>query len=117
MPHPPRHLILLRQPAVFLSKLGTPKLLAPGLPSPVPGPSSDPPSPAAPYVYTPEEEAILFPKLDPNPPDPDKPLNPFTHPGDYWFAVAHGYRRDNPPKHIPDRRWEEDFGNPRRFKG
>ena len=84
-----------------------------GLPSPVPGPI--PPSPAAPYVYTPEEEAILFPKLDPTPPDPNKPLNPFTHPGDYWFAVAHGYRRDNPPKHIPYRHWEDDYGNPRRF--
>jgi hypothetical protein len=63
----------------------------------------------APETPNPELETV-----DPGPPDPNKPLNPFTHPGDYLFALTHGYRRDNPPKHIPDRRWEEDFGNPRR---
>jgi hypothetical protein len=31
--------------------------------------------------------------------------------------VTHGYWPDEAPKEIPDRRWEEDFGNPRRFKG
>jgi hypothetical protein len=66
---------------------------------------------------SPEDYAFYTNSVDPNPPDPDKPLNPFTHPGDYLFALAHGYRRDNPPKHIPYRRWQEDYGNPRRFKG
>ena len=66
---------------------------------------------------TKEDYDRFCPRPDPNPPDPDKPLNPFTHPADYLFALTHGYRRDNPPKHIPDRRWEEDFGNPRKFKG
>ena len=64
---------------------------------------------------TKEDYDRLNPQPDPNPPDPNQPLNPFTHPGDYWFAVTHGYRRDNPPKHIPDRRWEEDFGSAGRF--
>ena len=64
---------------------------------------------------TKEDYDRLCPRPDPNPPDPDKPLNPLTHPADYLFALTHGYRRDNPPKHIPDRRWEEDFGNPRRI--
>jgi hypothetical protein len=31
--------------------------------------------------------------------------------------VTHGYWPNNPPKHIPDRHWEEDFGNPRKIKG
>jgi hypothetical protein len=66
---------------------------------------------------TKEDYDRFCPRPDPNPPDPDKPLNPLTHPADYLFALTHGYRRDNPPEHIPDRRWEEDFGNPRRFQG
>ncbi len=80
--------------------------LAISLENAAPPPIPDP-RPLDPDPYTP----------DPGPPDPHKPLNPFTHPGDYLFALTHGYRRDNPPKHIPDRRWEEDFGNPRKFKG
>ncbi len=51
----------------------------------------------------------------PEPPKALEPLCPKKNLGDYLFALAHGYRRDNPPKHIPDRRWEEDFGNPRKF--
>ena len=53
----------------------------------------------------------------PEPPKPREPLNPVTHPKEYLFAIEHGYRIEDTPKHIPDRRWEEDFGNPRRFKG
>jgi hypothetical protein len=68
-------------------------------------------------TMTKEDYDRFCPRTDPNPPDPDKPLNPLTHPADYLFALTHGYRRDNPPKHIPDRRWEEDFGNPRKFQG
>jgi hypothetical protein len=68
-------------------------------------------------TMTKEDYDRFCPRPDPNPPDPDKPLNPLTHPADYLFALTHGYRRDNPPKHIPDRRWEEDFGNPRKFQG
>jgi hypothetical protein len=53
----------------------------------------------------------------PGPPKTREPLNPVTHPKEYFFAIEHGYRIEDTPKHIPDRRWEEDFGNPRRFKG
>ena len=45
-----------------------------------------------------------------------EPLNPFTHPKEYFFALEHGYRIENTPKHIPDRRWEEDFGNPQKIQ-
>ena len=27
---------------------------------------------------------------------------------DELFEIAHGYPRNNPPKHIPNRRWDED---------
>ena len=46
-----------------------------------------------------------------------EPLNPITHPKEYFFALEHGYCIEDTPKYIPDRRWKEDFGNPRKFKG
>ena len=46
-----------------------------------------------------------------------EPIDPITHPKEYFFALEHGYRIENAPKYKPDRRWEEDFGNPRKFKG
>jgi hypothetical protein len=60
--------------------------------------------------------------VDPEPlPDPNAPVEtvwkPGVYPEGYLFAVTHGYWPDNPPKKIPDRRWEEDFGNPRHIKG
>ena len=63
-----------------------------------------------------------FANTQPETPQPEtpktwEPLNPITHPKEYFFAIEHGYRIENTPKHIPDRRWEEDFGNPRKFKG
>jgi hypothetical protein len=42
---------------------------------------------------------------------------------DELFHMAHGYPRNNPPKHIPNRRREEDFrsssvfGDPRKIYG
>ena len=63
-----------------------------------PDPSFDPDSPT---TMTKEDYDRFCPRPDPNPPDPDKPLNPFTHPADYLFTLTHGYRRDNPPETHP----------------
>ena len=63
-----------------------------------PDPSFDPDSPT---TMTKEDYDRFCPRPDPNPPDPDKPLNPLTHPADYLFTLTHGYRRDNPPETHP----------------
>ena len=74
-------------------------------PESLPEPGNQPSKPLLRQLATPQ----------PEPPKTLEPLCPKKNLGDYLFALAHGYRRDNPPKHIPDRRWEEDFGNPRNF--
>jgi hypothetical protein len=62
-----------------------------------------------------------LPEVEPPIPETPKPRKQFLHPiedaEEYNYAVAHGHRREDRPAYIPDRRWEEDFGNPRRFKG
>jgi hypothetical protein len=54
-------------------------------------------------------------------PEPPKPRKQFLHPiedaEEYNYALIHGHRREDRPKYIPDRHWEEDFGNPRKIKG
>ncbi len=84
---------------------------------PRPWPSSRPPRPRRPPTHsqTPPTPHSTLKTRQPDTPKPLEPLCPKKNLGDYLFALAHGYRRDNPPKHIPDRRWEEDFGNPRNF--
>ncbi len=84
---------------------------------PRPWPSSRPPRPRRPPTpsQTPPTPHSNLQNPAPDTPKPLEPLCPKKNLGDWLFALAHGYRRDNPPKHIPDRRWEEDFGNPRNF--
>jgi hypothetical protein len=57
------------------------------------------------------------PKTGPSP--KDRFAGYFKFPGDfppgYLDAVTGGYWPDNPPEHIPDRRWEDDFGSTSRF--
>ncbi len=77
--------------------------------NPDPAPANQPLENGNPQPETPNSE--------PEAPKPWEPLNPFTHPKEYYFALEHGYRLENRPKNIPDRRWEEDFGNPRKIKG
>jgi hypothetical protein len=54
-------------------------------------------------------------------PEAPKPRKQFLHPiedaEEYNYAITHGHRREDRPAYIPDRRWEEDFGNPRKIKG
>ena len=52
-----------------------------------------------------------------------EPLDETAARADDLFEITHGYKRNNPPKHIPNRRWEEDFrsssifGDPRKIWG
>lgn len=52
------------------------------------------------------------PEFETPDPKPLEPFDPIANPGDYCFALAYSYSRDNPPQHIPDRCWQEDYGNP-----
>ena len=78
--------------------------------------ANQPPETENPQLKT-QNSRTLHETPQPETPKDWEPLNPLTHPKEYYFALEHGYRIENTPKHIPDRRWEEDFGNPRKFKG
>ena len=42
-------------------------------------------------------------------PKPPPPYDETARRADELFLMTHGYPRNNPPKHIPNRRWQEDF--------
>ena len=42
-------------------------------------------------------------------PKPPPPYDETSRRADELFEISHGYKRHNPPKHIPDRRRDEDF--------
>ncbi len=92
--------------------------IAAGLPDTRPGDAGPNPAPATanqpPDIGNPQPET---PNPAPEPPKSWEPLNPLTHPKEYNYAVTHGHRIEDRPKYIPDRHWEEDFGNPRKIKG
>jgi hypothetical protein len=54
---------------------------------------------------------------------PPPPYDETARRADELFEISHGYKRNNPPKHIPNRRRDEDFrsnsifGNPRKIYG
>ena len=64
----------------------------------------------------PHSPVPLTPRLFPRPPIPVRPhrrlrlpKDPvYTPSADELFLMTHGYPRDNPPKHIPNRRLDED---------
>ena len=99
---------------------GVPDTLPPdSCPDPTPATANQPPETENPQLETRNSELETPPSETPQPETPKtwEPINPITHPKEYFFALEHGYRIENAPKYIPDRRWEEDFGNPRKFKG
>jgi hypothetical protein len=42
-------------------------------------------------------------------PKPPPPYDETARRADELFEIAHGYKRHNPPEHIPNRRRDEDF--------
>jgi hypothetical protein len=97
--------------------------IAAGLPDtppadPEPQSATPPPATENPQLRTQKSELRTCHETPPpQTPKTWEPLDPITHPKEYFFAIEHGYRIENAPKYKPDRRWEEDFGSPRRFKG
>ncbi len=87
----------------------------PGLSSPIPPPFSQASAPD-PALAT-QNQPPDIPNSAPETPKAREPLDPFTHPKEYYFALEHGYRIEDTPQHKPDRRRQEDFGNPRKIKG
>ncbi len=86
---------------------------APGLSSLFPPPFSQA---SAPALAT-ENQPSDTPTPAPETPKAREPLDPFLNQKEYNYAVTHGHRLEDRPKYIPDRRWEEDFGNPRKIRG
>ncbi len=78
-------------------------------PDPWTSPSEPPPLPLE--TRNPElETSLLENNPDPSSLIPDPCLSDETaRRADELFEISHGYKRNNPPKHIPDRRRDEDF--------
>ena len=80
--------------------------------------------PAAAEALHPDSLATQNSKLETiiAPAEPDLALL-LSNSADDLFEITHGYKRNNPPKHIPNRRWEEDcrsssiFGDPSKIYG
>ncbi len=71
------------------------------------------------------ELETAVPETEPQKPGtkPPPPYDETARRADELFEISHGYKRNNPPKHIPNRRREEDFrstsifGDPKKIYG